>query len=208
MKIAHIIMTPMTGVGIKQGFRGQEWLDYRIEIFKNYTLKSLVNQTNKNFLHILSFRQEEENNKSVENLAQYIETTYPDYKAAFTFDGLMYYDDKFSRNPKNVIMNLGRVAREIYRNNEAFGMNPSSALADAVIKFGFLAGNPNRTLAKRLSNTLANIRKIIPKETGWIFFTRIDSDDMFRNDTVELIQTEQPGFKKALIMRKNLIKKE
>lgn len=55
-KIIHLVYIPFTGVGIFGGFRGQEWFAKRIEIFKQYTLKSLLNQTNKNFDCWISFR--------------------------------------------------------------------------------------------------------------------------------------------------------
>src|SRR3990167_9840934 len=105
MKEIHIIYTPFTGVGLHGGFRGNEWFKHRIEIFKNYTLKSMLNQSNKDFIHWFSFRQEELTNQEVFKLDEYL--TRLNYPHIFTFDGLMYWDDKFSNyNLKTKIRNF------------------------------------------------------------------------------------------------------
>ena len=57
--IAHLISVPFTGLGLHGGYRGDSWFKYRVEVFKKYTLPSLMNQTNKDFTIWLQFRPEE-----------------------------------------------------------------------------------------------------------------------------------------------------
>jgi len=64
--ILHLIYIPVTGVGVgngvTQGYRGDEWFAYRIQLFANWTLPSLLNQTNKNFciMAIIPARRKDE----------------------------------------------------------------------------------------------------------------------------------------------------
>ena len=89
--ILHIVYCPFTGLGIKE-FGGQQWFDYREKIFKQYTLASLQNQIDKDFILWLSFRPEEKDNPTIKKIAQAIQKT--DIKSIFTFDGVMIYDDR------------------------------------------------------------------------------------------------------------------
>lgn len=82
--ICHI---PFTGLGILDGFRGNEWFERRIELFHKYTLKSLLNQTEQDFTIWLSFRPEEEYNPL-------IQTINIPHKHIFTFGGIPIWDDK------------------------------------------------------------------------------------------------------------------
>lgn len=141
MNKTHIIYIPFTGVG-KNPYKGDEWLKDRIEIFKNYTLKSLLNQTNKDFILLLSFRPEERRNPLVVQLFQDI----PDLPIIFSFHGLIYYDD---RNEEN-----------------------------------------NKTLLTRIKETFDGMKPV-----DYIYLTRIDSDDMFHKDVVQLIQDQEPNVK-------------
>ena len=92
--ILHICYTPFTGRGYKKfgGYMGDEWFKERIEIFKSYTLKSLLNQTNRNFIHWISFRPEEENNPLVKELSDYLRNI--NYPFFFTFTGMIIWDDR------------------------------------------------------------------------------------------------------------------
>lgn len=96
-KILHLIMCPFTGLGLHNGYRGDEWFKGRIEVFKNYTLKSLLNQNNKNFIHWLCFRAREEYNpicrKFIRDLKQ-----IKDYKIVVTYGGIPFWDDKFEND--------------------------------------------------------------------------------------------------------------
>jgi len=89
----HFMMVPFTGLGLHKGFRGNAWFKNRIEIFKNYTLKSLLNQTNKDFVLWISFRPQERRHPLVRELSNYLSSFGLRY--IFTFGGLMFWDDKY-----------------------------------------------------------------------------------------------------------------
>jgi len=88
----HLIYTPMTGLGLFEGYRGQEWYEHRIGIFKKYVVPNLMNQTSQDFTHWISFRPEEKENPLTKGLEQYLKNIHYDF--IFTFDGLIYWDDK------------------------------------------------------------------------------------------------------------------
>ena len=92
----HFIYTPFTGLG-NPPYRGNNWFVRRISIFKNYTLKSLLNQTNKNFVHWMSFRAEEKDNPLLQMLYLYL-SSIKDYKFIMTFGGTAYWDDKYEED--------------------------------------------------------------------------------------------------------------
>lgn len=94
--IKHIFYTTVTGRGKFDGFRGQEWYDYRLEIFKNYTLKSLLSQTDKDFTLWMSFRPQEIDNPTTEKIEKAIREAGINY--VLTFDGMIMYDDRSDRN--------------------------------------------------------------------------------------------------------------
>src|SRR5258708_29380716 len=144
MTKTHLIYIPATGVGTNR-ILTEEWLKDRIEIFKNYTLKSLLNQTNRNFRLWLSFRMEDQNSQLISDLEVYLTQHYVHYLT--TFDGLIYKDDK---------------------NEES-----------------------NETLLYRLKRSL----ELIAPAYDWYYLTRIDSDDMFNKDVVQLIQDQEPNVK-------------
>ena len=102
----HLIYTPFTGLGLSNGFKGQEWFEHRIGIFKRYVVPNLMSQTNQNFTHWISFRPEEKDNPAVKELEKHLKEL--DYRFIFTFDGIMLWDDKvpgddiFPRLEKNL----------------------------------------------------------------------------------------------------------
>lgn len=145
MSKTHIIYIPFTGVGTNR-ILTDDWLKDRIEIFKNYTLKSLLNQTNRDFVLVLSFRLEEQANSEVEKLYWDIKTF--GIEVIFTYDGLIYFDDKNEEN--------------------------------------------NKTLEYRLKRTLP---QLFYQAEDFIYLTRIDSDDLFHKDVVQLIQDQEPNVK-------------
>lgn len=148
MNKTHIIYIPFTGVG-KHQYKGDDWFRDRIEIFKNHTLKSLLNQTNKDFILWLSFRSEERNNPLINRLHNL------PFWTIFSFNGLAYFDDK----------------------NE----------------------EQNKTLKERLTEKLKAL-SIYKIDGDYIYLTRIDSDDMFHKDVVQLIQDQEP-FEGALTLQ-------
>lgn len=182
--IANIIYIPFSGVGWAD-FKGQKWLDYRIKLFKEYTLKSLQIQEAQSFMIWLSFRPEEKGNYSVQQLELYIQKL--GIKAVFTYDGLMYWDDKFQAGLIETCKNILRVVRQCWREKNLSGL----------WRIRNVLNNKNKTLHQRLENSLAVLRTEIPEPTSWVYLTRIDSDDMFRRDLIKNIQ-KIPPFRGAI----------
>lgn len=89
-------MTPFTGLGLNRNRFDDKWLTYRIKIFKNYTLKSLLNQTNKNFVHWISFRQVDKDRPLIKELYDHLKSL--NYKFVFTFHGIGFWDDKYEND--------------------------------------------------------------------------------------------------------------
>lgn len=86
---------PFTGLGLYNGFRGNEWLRNRITIFCQFVIPSLRNQTNQNFIIWVSWRREERNNPYVLQFKDLLEATFGEKRVAFTFAGVCFYDDKY-----------------------------------------------------------------------------------------------------------------
>lgn len=97
-KVLHLIYIPFRGTGVKNG--DEDWFRWRREIFRDYTLKSLVNQTNKQFCLWLSFRPEDEKNPTTLQIQNDIAKTGMSF--VMTFDGLMYYDDRNTEQNKTL----------------------------------------------------------------------------------------------------------
>lgn len=165
----HIVYIPFRGVGID--LRDDEWFEERRGIFNDYTLKSLRGQSNKNFELWLSFRPEDRNNPIVEKLKD----DCKDFKYTFTYEGLMYHDDKFGGDLYQRAKNLARVVRYCWRNNEWKQLLPSGK---SIIQ------DKNKTLLSRLGEVLPHFEINTPK----VLLTRIDSDDMFHYKAIETIQ--------------------
>ena len=191
-KITHFIYIPLTDVGITQVYRNNEWLKYRIDIFKQYTLKSLVQQTAKNFIIWISARPEEYNNPDIIELEKHIKSS--GLNCIMTFDGLMYWDDKFSKDFYSRIKNIARIGRKCWRTK-----NFSNFIGGAKQIFR----DKNGLLEKRLTSALGNLKNYF-SDTEYVYVTRIDSDDMFKNTAVEIIQSI-PLMTECLIFNKGLV---
>jgi hypothetical protein len=89
-----LCFTPFSGLGLYGGFRGNRWLRNRIKIFKQFVIPSLLNQTDRDFVHWVAWRPEERGNKHVQELEAYMKAI-PNYKVVFTYGGLCFWDDKF-----------------------------------------------------------------------------------------------------------------
>lgn len=191
----HIIAIPFTGVGLRGGYRGDVWFKHRISIFKNHTLKSLANQTNKDFVIWCWFRKEEEHNPLVMDIAYAIQAIGLPF--VFTFHGLMYHDDKFSNyNLKTKVRNFLMMVRDCWAYKEFKSLREI---------WHFTWENKNQTLLKRLTSGLHIVAKSIGSDFEWVYLTRIDSDDMFHKNAVELIQDQTPDSRKALVFDKGYI---
>lgn len=186
----HLVYIPFTGVGLFGGFRGNEWLEKRIEIFKQYTLKSLLNQTDKNFVTWISFRPQEKTNKLVKELEIYLDALQ--FPFIFTFDGLMYADDRFFPRFRDRIPFIKRTLRGFWRAKKINWF----ALWD-------ICKDKNASLNKRLKNSLGILRPHF-QAVDFVYMTRIDSDDMFRKDVIEKIK-EVSSNHKAITIRNGYV---
>lgn len=93
-KIKHLLYVPWTGLGNYNGFRGNKWLQNRIQIFKQFVIPSLLTQTNQDFVVWMSWRQEERNNPYVKDFIEYCNTKV-NLHFVNTFYGICFYDDKY-----------------------------------------------------------------------------------------------------------------
>lgn len=178
--ILHIIYIPFTDVGINDPFQGKEWLVRRIRVFKEYTLKSLLNQTNKDFVLWMSFTPKEKENPLVTELREYIDSK--GIKVIFTYNGLMYWDDKFGGNIFQKGKNFLRIFRRCYRNKKFDRLIP-------LIHEWRNNEKKNETLLIRLEESLKELiftEKYISAD--YVYLTRLDSDDMLHKEAVRAIQ--------------------
>ena len=106
MTIKHLVYIPFTGLGLYDGFRGQEWFDSRAKIFEQTALKSLSNQTTKDFTLWVSFRKEEETNPTTKKIEEAIKKS--GLKYIFTFDGIMMHDDRGVDHNKDLKERMAR----------------------------------------------------------------------------------------------------
>ena len=186
-KVIQLVYIPFTGVGIR-GYSGDDWYKYRIEIFKNYTLKSLANQTDNNFILWLSFRPQEKDNPLTAVIADYIKEHGLSY--IFTFDGLMYHDDKFNKGFMDRLWNTARIFRKCWRDKDWSGVHKSV--------LDVLYNDKNDTLETRLGYSLAELEPYFT-EADWVYMTRLDSDDMFHKEAFSFIHEIAPLRKGAIV---------
>ena len=94
MNKIHFMYVPMTGLGLHNGYRGDDWLTYRINIFKNYVARALLAQTKKEFIVWFSWRPEEKNNPIVKSLIRSLDGLQS-MRFVHTFYGICFWDDKY-----------------------------------------------------------------------------------------------------------------
>ena len=109
-ELRHLIYCPFTGLGIQE-FRGDSWYEYRANIFKKYVLKSLANQTEKNFILWVSFRPEEKTNPITDRIERDIKDT--GLKYILTFDVIMMWDDRGTWHNKDLAERMVKSLKEI-----------------------------------------------------------------------------------------------
>lgn len=195
MKKLHLCYIPFTGVGLRGGMRGDTWYKHRIEVFKNYTLKSLANQSNKDFVLWLSFRPEEKDNPLTQEIRESVGLA--GLRAVFSYDGLMYVDDKFvDFGMKTRVRNFLRMAWDMWYYKE--WKNPLEV-------WKYTWENKNKTLLNRVTHTLAGLGDKVGMDYDWVYMTRLDSDDMFHREAVNLIQSQEPGIKRSLCFKEGYI---
>ena len=187
-KLLHIICLPVTGVGLHGGYRSDSWFKHRLNIFRNYTLKSLANQSNKNFLLWLWMRPEEEKNPITKDWIKALDESRLAY--IITYHGLAYRDDKFVHYTLRVkLRNLLMMLRDCFHYKQWHGFK-------TIWKYTW--ENKNETLLVRLTQALKEVKEIIGSEFDWVYLTRLDSDDMLHCEAVNLIQSQPPEVRRSL----------
>lgn len=193
----HIIYIPFRGVGIYDNFRSDEWVRERIEIFNKYTLNSLKNQTNKDFVLWISLRPKDYLHSNYDKLFKYLNGS--GLKYVVTYHGLMYWDDKYTYRIIPFIKNALRIVRGCYR------IGNWRQLPGLLLN---LLWNKNKSLKSRLNESLKILYYYLHEvaaEREWVYLTRLDSDDMLHRDAVHEIQSVQPDVTKAITMRNGYI---
>lgn len=94
-KVKFLVCVPFTGLGLYGGFRGNRWLRNRIQIFKQFVIPSLQNQTDQDFVLWVAWRREERDNKYVQELALWLEANLKQV-TVFTYTGIPFWDDKYT----------------------------------------------------------------------------------------------------------------
>lgn len=107
----HIFVVPFTGKRTIEGWRGQEWYDHRCKIFTKYTLSSMANQTDQDFLLWLMFRPEEKTNPTTEKIKEALDKSGVNY--VMTFHGINFTDDKVPERNKDLPKRLAVMLKEI-----------------------------------------------------------------------------------------------
>jgi hypothetical protein len=88
-----VISTPFTGkTPHGNGFKGQDWFDFRAHLYVNFCVKNLAKQTDKDFLVWLQFRTQEKTNETTHK----IESALKDagLKYVITYNGPIMMEDR------------------------------------------------------------------------------------------------------------------
>lgn len=97
-KVTHFLYVPFTGLGLYNGHRGKRWLRNRIQIFKQFVVPSLLEQTNQNFIIWVSWRYEDKRDADILNLKSYLIERFGLNRVVFTYAGVCFWDDKYPDN--------------------------------------------------------------------------------------------------------------
>jgi len=92
-KFAHFFYCPFTGLGLRNGYRGDTWLQHRIHIFKTFVLPSIMAQSRGPIVWI-SWRPEEQSNPIVQAFQKSL-NSIRGLSVIHTFHGVCFYDDKY-----------------------------------------------------------------------------------------------------------------
>ena len=93
MNFTHFYMVPFTGLGLHNGFRGDQWLVNRIKIFNQFIVPSLRAQGD-NFFVWFCWRLEEKVNPLVKEFQKTLDGI-EGLKSIHTFGGIPFWDDKY-----------------------------------------------------------------------------------------------------------------
>ena len=193
LTVKHVLYCPIGGVGLWDDPDDDTWLLYRIGVFKNFTLKSLLSQTIKPDLLWLSF-DGRRNNPWIEALYGELSTKIP---TVITHEGLIYKDDKYILR----LRGNERYASSFSYAWRMLGRSVRRRSPKIFIRFVKRLLFKNRMLARRVGRSLAEVRKYLG-DFNYVYLTRMDSDDMLHKDWFKELNEHEPRYKQCFI-RKN-----
>ena len=171
MNLFNIIYCPISGVGLFDDPDDNEWLAYRLEIFKKYTLQSILNQSIKPDLLWLSFDGRREN-PLINSLQGYLSNKI---RVIITYEGLIYKDDKFIfrwRDTGNYQSTWAQAWRMLGRSIRKRKLRIFTRYLHRLFF-------KNRSLCERLR------KSHMPWVNRDVIFTRVDSDDCLHKDWIK-----------------------
>ena len=92
--ITHFLQVPMTGLGLRGGYRGDTWLKRRLRVFHEYVLMAITNNPDIKKTIWFCWRPEEKENPIVQEFQQQMSKIYG-VDVMHTFTGILFYDDKY-----------------------------------------------------------------------------------------------------------------
>src|SRR3990167_1424976 len=90
--LKHFFLVPFTGLGAFNGFRGNQWLKNRIQIFNQFVLPSILLQTD--ITVWFCWREEEKENPLVVQFQGTLKGVRG-LDCVHTFAGIPFWDDKY-----------------------------------------------------------------------------------------------------------------
>jgi hypothetical protein len=189
----HIIYIPFSGVGLFDDPDDDAWLLYRIGVFKNFTLKSILNQSIKPDLLWLSF-DGRRNNGWIKALVNSIPIP-----TIVTYSGLIYKDDKYIirlRGSENYQSTGAQAVRMIGRAVKRRSLK-------IFIRYIWRLLFKNLTLESRLS-ALQSVKNALGT-FQWVYLTRIDSDDLIHRDWIKECNMYKPQQRRCLTRDKGYV---
>lgn len=108
-----IFSIPFTGKTPTSDNQSQEWYKFRAGIFEEYTLESLKNQTDKDFLIWLQFRPEDEDSLITAKIKKALKESGLEY--LMTFNGAIMKEDRATWHNKDLIERAEKSLKEMAR---------------------------------------------------------------------------------------------
>ena len=106
-----IFSIPFTGKTPNSETQTQQWFDFRANVFEEYTLKSLMNQTDKDFLIWIQFKPSDKNNKATIKIRKALNKSKLEY--VMTFNGPIMMEDKATWHNKDLIERATKSLKEL-----------------------------------------------------------------------------------------------
>ena len=170
--MTHFLYMPFSGLGKHDKQRTPEYWDYRVEIFKKYTLPSLANQSNKNFTLWISFRPQDKEANFVKSLKNIVNGSGLSH--VFTFNGVAMWDDRGLENNDTLL--------------ERTKLNIESLKPFIKDEWIYITGLGSddmlaRDAVKEIQEQTPKTKKALYYLSGWIFDARTEQLAEWNRDT-------------------------